>query len=372
MTLSSFSAQINSLTNNDIEQTMATATEDSIKSVLSKNSLSFVDFIQLISPQAQQHIEQMAHRSQQITQQRFGKTMQLYVPLYLSNMCSNICTYCGFSMGNNIRRKTLNMAEIEQEALAIKAMGFDHILLVTGESEKRVGMAYFADTLPLLKKHFSHISMEVQPLLEKDYKHLKSLGVDSILVYQETYDKQVYKQHHLKGKKSNFDYRLATPERAANAGIDKIGLGCLLGLADWRIDVIKLAQHLQYLQKYYWQSRYALSFPRLKPCEGNKNDSQHVTEQQLLQIICAFRLFAPDVEISLSTRETAYFRDNAMALGITSMSAGSVTQPGGYANKTEQLEQFSIDDDRAPKTVANKIMTNGYQVIWKDWSGAFK
>ena len=329
------------------------------------------DFMALISPAAEPYLEAMAQRSMQLTQQRFGKTIQLYVPLYLSNLCSNICSYCGFSMHNAIRRKTLDLTEIAAEVAAIKALGFDHILLVTGESERKVGMDYFRQVIPLIRPHFSHLSMEVQPLSGEEYRELKMMGVDAVLVYQETYSRRTYAEHHLKGKKSDFDWRLATPERLAQAGMNKIGLGALIGLDDWRTDCFMVASHVHYLEHTYWQTRYSISFPRLRPCTGGLALKSVMTDKQLVQLICAYRLLNPELELSLSTRESSAFRDQVLPLGITSMSAYSQTQPGGYANSTPALEQFTIDDGRHPQLVAAAIMSKGYQPVWTDWQPGY-
>ena len=329
--------------------------------------LSLAHFKALISPAAEPYLEHMAKLSQQITQQRFGKTIQMFVPLYLSNMCSNICTYCGFSMENKIRRTTLDMDQLTKEAIAIKALGFDHILIVTGESERKVGLAYFEQAIKVLKQYFSHISMEVQPLSTDDYIQLREWGIESILVYQETYHREKYAKYHLKGRKADFDFRLATPERVGEAGITKVGIGCLLGLEDWRSDAYHVAMQLQFLERKYWKMKFSLSFPRLRPCEGGAAVNSPMSERQLVQLICAYRLFNNQVELSLSTRESAVFRDNMLSLGVTSMSAGSKTQPGGYASDDKSLEQFSIDDIRSPLTVATMIKSKGYEVIWKDW-----
>lgn len=344
--------------------------EDDVVRALRRDKLDLEDFKALISPAAEPYLERMAQRSQQLTLQRFGRTISLYVPLYLSNRCSNVCTYCGFSMTNKIRRVTLDRQQLLEEAVAIKAMGFDHLLLVTGESERIVGMDYFREALAILKPHFSHITLEVQPLETAEYAELVSLGVDSVLVYQETYERDKYAQYHLKGKKADFDYRLDTPDRLGQAGMQKIGIGCLLGLEDWRTDAYSVALHLDYLEKRYWQSRYSLSFPRLRPCEGGFTPNSPMSERQLVQLICAYRLFNPQVELSLSTRESAIFRNHVMALGITTMSAGSSTQPGGYASQDKALEQFSIDDNRSPASVARMIKDKGYEVVWKDWEPA--
>ncbi|MGB0899462.1 MAG: 2-iminoacetate synthase ThiH, partial [Psychrobium sp.] len=284
-----------------------------------------------------------------------------------SNMCSNICTYCGFSMENKIRRTTLNLEQIRAEAEAIRAKGFEHVLIVTGESERKVGIEYFEQALGVLKEYFSHIAMEVQPLKEEEYRRLHELGVESILVYQETYHREKYAKYHLKGKKSDFDYRLQTPERVGRAGINKVGLGCLLGLEDWRTDAFYVAKQLRFLEKQFWSMKFSLAFPRLRPCEGGGKVNSPMNERELVQLICAYRIFNQQVELSLSTRESAVFRNNMMALGITTMSAESKTQPGGYANDDKSLEQFSIDDNRTVDEVAKMITDKGYQVVWKDW-----
>lgn len=366
----SFRSQLNDSLWQQRKQSIYNKTETDVLSALGAQKCSLEDFKALISPAAAPYLEQMARRSQEMTLQRFGPTMGLYIPLYLSNQCSNICTYCGFSANNKISRITLNSDQLVAEAEAIKQMGFDHLLLVTGESERKVGMAYLRQALAILKPYFSHLSLEVQPLQTAQYQELSQLGVDAVLVYQETYHRQSYAEYHLKGKKTDFDFRLETPDRLGQVGIHKIGLGCLLGLEDWRSDAFHVALHLDYLEKRYWQSRYSLSFPRLRPCEGSFQPKAPISERELLQLICAYRLVNPQVELSLSTRESARFRDNAMALGITTMSAGSSTQPGGYAQTHSSLEQFSVDDDRSPATIAKMVKDKGYEVIWKDWEPA--
>lgn len=368
--MSHFSAQLNDSLWRQRRESIYHKNENDVIDALGSSKCNLEDFKALISPAATPYLEQMARRSKEMTLQRFGPTIGLYVPLYLSNRCSNSCTYCGFSVGNKIQRTTLDSDQLTAEAKAIKKIGFDHILLVTGESPRKVGMDYFRQALAILKPYFSHISMEVQPLDTNQYRELSRLGLDAVLVYQETYHRQSYAEYHLKGRKTDFDFRLSSPERLGQAEIQKIGLGCLLGLEDWRSDAFHVALHLDYLEKRYWKSRYSLSFPRLRPCKGGFQPKSPVSERELLQLICAYRLFNPQVELSLSTRESALFRDNVMALGITTMSAGSSTQPGGYANIQQGLEQFSIDDDRSPKAVARMIKSKGYEVIWKDWEPA--
>ena len=343
-------------------------TADDVQAALAKrNGRTMDDFAALISPQAAAFLEPMVQQSAALTQKRFGKVIQLYAPMYLSNECQNICTYCGFSLDNPMKRTTLNDEELVLEAKAIKALGYDHILLVTGEANKTVGLAYFENALKILKPYFTHIAIEVQPLDYEEYKSLIDLGLHTVLVYQETYHADTYKQHHPKGKKSNFGYRLDTPDRLGKAGIKKIGLGCLIGLEEWRTDCFFTALHLQYLQKTYWQSKYSISFPRLRPYTGCLQPKSVMDDRELLQLIAAYRLFNADVELSLSTREDEHFRNNIIGLGITSMSAGSKTNPGGYAVYPESLEQFEISDDRPVPEMVQVIKQRGYEPVFTDW-----
>jgi 2-iminoacetate synthase len=325
------------------------------------------DFKALISPAAAPYLETMAQISHRLTLQRFGKVIQLYIPLYLSNECQNICTYCGFSYENKIRRKTLTAAELLQEVEVIRKMGYEHVLLVSGEANQTVGTDYFIKAIRVVKPHFSHISMEVQPLDQEDYEVLIREGLNTVLVYQETYHRDDYKLHHPKGKKSNFSYRLETPDRLGKAGIHKMGLGVLIGLEDWRTDSWFTALHLQYLEKTYWKTKYSISFPRLRPFSGGLEPKVAMSDRELIQLICAYRLLDQEVELSLSTRESPVFRDHAIRLGITAMSAGSRTNPGGYVVSPESLEQFEIHDDRSPAAVAGMIRRQGYDPVWKDW-----
>ena len=334
---------------------------------LHKSKRNLDDFLNLISPAAASELETMAQLTQKLTQQRFGKTIQLFAPLYLSNECQNICTYCGFSMDNKLRRKTLSNIEIMQEAGALKAMGIEHVLLVSGEANKTVGLDYFLNAIKLLRPHFANISIEVQPLEQEEYVQLHEAGVHAVLVYQETYHQEVYKQYHPKGKKSNFDYRLATPDRIGSAGMHKIGLGVLLGLEDWRVDSFFNALHIDYLQKVYWQTKYAVSFPRLRPAEGTVEPNFVMQDRDLLQLICAYRIWNEDLELSISTRERESFRNHIIALGATSMSAASKTNPGGYVVDPQSLEQFEISDERSMEEVKRSIKQAGYDPVMKDW-----
>jgi 2-iminoacetate synthase len=349
-----------------IQSKIYQTTTKQVEQALAKSKRNLDDFIALISPAATTYLEQMAQECHELTKKRFGKTIQMYAPLYLSNECQNICTYCGFSLDNKIKRKTLSDAEIKLEVEALKETGFDSVLLVTGEANYTVNINYFLNAINQIKNDFSTISVEVQPLSTEEYQQLHDAGVYSVLVYQETYHQEVYKKYHTKGKKSNFDYRLETPDRIGKAGIHKIGLGVLLGLEDWRTDSFFNALHLDYLQKTYWQTKYSVSFPRLRPAEGIIEPNFIMDDKDLTQLICAYRLWNEDLEISISTRENENFRNNIIPIGVTSMSAGSKTNPGGYVVDPQSLEQFEISDERSAQEIAQIISDKGYEAVWKD------
>jgi 2-iminoacetate synthase len=368
-----FSTELDRWSWNDVHESILKKTPADVAVAISRAGAGNMDdFMALLSPAAAPYLEEMARASRELTRRRFGNVIQMFVPLYLSNECTNVCDYCGFSVTNRIPRKTLNPEEILAEAKAIKKHGYDHVLLVSGEAQSIVGPAYFQNAITLLRPHFSNVSMEVQPLDQKEYEDIIPLGLHAVLVYQETYHRENYRLHHSKGRKRNFEYRLGTPERLGSAGINKIGLGCLLGLAEWRTDLFFLAQHLRFLEKRFWRTRYSVSFPRLRPFEGEGELPIHeVSDRELIQAICAFRLLDPELELSLSTRESPQFRDHAAQLGITSMSAGSKTNPGGYANGEDVLEQFEIDDSREPAEIVDMLASVGYEAVWKDWDPAY-
>ncbi|MES2627794.1 MAG: 2-iminoacetate synthase ThiH [Bacteroidota bacterium] len=363
----SFAALFHQYNWDEVKASIYAKTAEDVRRALDGPTRTLEDFKALVSPAAVPFLEEMAVLSNRLTQKRFGKTIQMYVPMYLSNECQNICTYCGFSLDNKLPRRTLTNTEILKEAAAIREMGYDHVLLVTGEANRTVGVEYFKRTLELIKPHFSHISMEVQPMEQEEYEELIPLGLNTVLVYQETYHEDDYKKHHPKGKKSNFEYRVDTPDRLGKAGIHKMGLGVLIGLEDWRTDCFFTAMHLNYLEKTYWKTRYSLSFPRLRPHSGGLEPKVEMTDRELVQLICAYRIFNGEVELSLSTRESEKFRNHAIQLGITSISAGSKTNPGGYVVEPQSLEQFEINDERSPAEIARMIADNGYEAVWKDW-----
>lgn len=346
-------------------------TRDVERAVAHAGRGSFDDFLALLSPAAEPCLDDLLELSSTKTRQRFGNTIQLYAPLYLSNECQNICTYCGFSFDNRIERLTLDEAQIKRESRHLKELGFEHVLVVTGEAPKIVGMDYFGRALIQLNRDFAQVSFEVQPLEQEDYALLGSQGVYAVLVYQETYNVERYREYHPRGKKSNFAYRLETPERAGRAGMHKIGLGALLGLEDWRVEAAFVGLHLDFLERQFWRSRFSISFPRLRPAQGAIRPKVIVEDRHLLQLICAYRLFNENVELTLSTRERPAFREQLARCGITSMSAGSKTEPGGYAVKSQALKQFEICDERSPGEVAQALRGLGLEPVWKDWEASW-
>lgn len=343
------------------------STSVDVEKALQKTRLNLDDFKVLVSPAAEPYLEQMAQLSMLRTQQRFGKTIQLYVPLYLSNECANSCVYCGFNHNHPIPRKTLTKEEIMQECEALVQMGFKHLLLVTGEHPAKCGFDYLKQVVEWVRPIFPLISIEVQPMKTEEYAELVQMGLNTVYVYQETYRQDKYKTYHPRGKKSNFRHRLETADRLGQAGVHKAGLGALLGLEDWRVEALHIALHLSYLEKKYWKTRYSISFPRLRPHAGSFEPNYPISDKELVQLICAFRLYNQELELSLSTRESSVFRDHMLRLGITAMSAGSRTEPGGYVEENSELKQFEISDDRSPAGVAEAIRKQGYEAVWKDW-----
>ncbi|MDR1122096.1 MAG: 2-iminoacetate synthase ThiH [Dysgonamonadaceae bacterium] len=367
--MTNFTTLINEYDWDNIQSRIYAKTADDVILALQKDRRNIEDFMALVSPAAQAYLEPMAALSRKYTQQRFGNTIQFYIPLYLTNSCINHCVYCGFNHHNDIRRIILSDEQILREVEAIKKIGdFQHILLVTGENPREAGSDYIENAIRLVKPYFSSISIEVQPLKEAEYRQLTEAGLNAVYCYQETYHKARYKVYHPKGMKSKFDWRLDGFDRMGKAGVHKIGLGVLIGLEDWRTDVTFMALHLRYLQKMYWQTKYSISFPRMRPHEGEAFQANIImTDRELAQLIFAFRIFDHDIEIALSTRENKAFRDHMTGLGITSLSAGSKTDPGGYAIYRNELEQFAVNDDRHPDEVLSSVKEQGYEVVWKDW-----
>jgi 2-iminoacetate synthase len=342
-----------------------------VEEALGKEHLRVKDFAALLSPAAGDFLEQMAQKSHRITLQRFGKIIQLYVPLYISNECTNGCLYCGFNAKNKIKRKTLSLDEVEQEALVLHRQGFRHVLLLTGEDPNAANTDYLEAAVRRIKPLFGSIAIEVFPMETEEYQRMVEAGVDSLAVYQETYDRDLYAKMHPFGKKRDYNFRLLTPERGGEGGFRKIGIGSLLGLGNFRRETFFTGLHALYLARHYWRSQISVSFPRIRPSDGGFAPLNPVSDRQFVQLLCAMRLLLPDAGLVLSTRESAQLRDNLLPLGITQMSAGSCTAPGGYSQKEQSTEQFAIDDDRSPQEISRLIRAKGYEAVWKDWDSAF-
>ena len=334
---------------------------------------SFEKLLALISPAAEDHLEQMAQLAHQLTVQRFGRTIRLYAPLYLSNYCINSCRYCGFNKDSSFQRTRLSINQALEEAQVIASAGFQDILLVSSEDREFVSADYLAKLAKELRTMFSSISIEVYQMSQQEYAKVFAAGIEGVTLYQETYNRQAYRYYHPAGPKSDFQNRLQAPNRMAQAGMREIGLGVLLGLTDWRVETLALAEHAHYLIKRYWQSRVSFSFPRLRPAH-DVSDSQFkhlLTDKNIVQMILALRLCFADSGLILSTREGASLRDHLIKLGITKISAGSKTSPGGYSCPEGAIQQFQVDDDRTPAQVATMIARAGFEPVWKDWDNAF-
>ena len=338
-----------------------------VESALSKDKLSYDDFLALISPAAKGYIEDMARLASAITRKRFGNTMNIYAPLYLSNECTNSCVYCGFNKNNDIKRVTLSVDEALQEADILYDSKIRDILLVSGDAPKIVNMDYLKQIISRLREKFATIAVEIYPMSKDGYEQLEEAGCDSLTIYQETYDGKLYEKLHEKGKKRDFCYRLDTPDRGGAAGLRRIGIGILMGLGDWRVDGAFLGAHAAYLIKKYWKTKVSVSFPRLRPAHGGFEPLSTVTDKDLVQAVTAFRIYLNDIGIVLSTRERPELRDDLIPLGITQMSAGSRTNPGGYLLNPDSCEQFGVEDKRSPADFSKKLVELGYDPVFKDW-----
>ena len=349
-------------------------------------------FAALLQPKSDQALAAMAGESRQVTRRNFGRTMRLFAPLYLSNECVNNCKYCGFSRDNPILRVTLTIEQVVAEARHLVGQGFRNILLVAGEHPRFVSEGYLEECIRALREFVPALSIEVGPMERPEYERMVTAGCEGLVVYQETYDREVYAQMHTAGPKRDFDWRLDCPERGCDAGFRRIGIGALFGLTEWRREAMRLASHLDYLYKHHWKAFYTVAFPRLRPAAGGFKPEHAFTDRELLQTICAFRLTFPEVGIVLSTREPAPLRDALATVGITMMSAGSHTEPGGYTGQgTDDLHltvkgkrvereeskscdraegQFGIADERSPLEVADILRKNGLDPVWKDWDAA--
>ncbi len=350
-------------------------------------------FQKLIGPVDDVQLERLAQEAAAITRRFFGQTMRLFAPLYLSNECINNCRYCGFSRDNPILRVTLSIDQVKAEARHLSAEGFRHILLVAGEHPKFINANYLSDCIAALSTEFSSVSVELGPMTVAEYKPLVAAGAEGLVVYQETYDREIYSDMHTSGPKRDFDYRLDCAERGYEAGFRRLGVGALFGLANWQPEAVSLAAHVEYLLKRCWQSELTVSLPRLRPAAGEFQPRFFLSDRELTQLVCAFRISFPQVGIVLSTREPAALRDALAPLGVTMMSAGSHTEPGGYTGQgaaelhrtvrgkiiaadlaetagAVASSQFDVSDSRSPRDVAKMLRARGLDTIWKDWDQA--
>ena len=350
-------------------------------------------FERLISPKSAGELEQMARKSAAETRRQFGRTMRLFAPLYLSNECVNNCQYCGFSRDNPILRVTLSVDQVVNEARHLAEQGFRHVLLVAGEHPKFVSEGYLEECIAAIRDFIPTVAIEVGPMEAPEYRRMVESGAEGLVVYQETYDREAYGRYHTAGPKRNFDWRLECPERAIEAGFRRIGIGALMGLSNWRGEALKLAAHLEYLYRHGWKATYTVSLPRLRPAAGEFEPEHAIDDREFVQLLCAFRLTFPQVGFVLSTREPQALRDALFPIGVTSISAGSHTEPGGYTGEGRddlhltvrgrrvELEdeasgcggatgQFDIADERSPEEIRAVLGRLGLDAVWKDWDSA--
>jgi 2-iminoacetate synthase len=350
-------------------------------------------FAALLEPKSGAELEVLATEAEKLTRANFGRTMRLFAPLYVSNECVNICKYCGFSRDNPILRVTLSVDQVEAEARHLYAQGFRNLLLVAGEHPKFVAPDYLAQCVARLRAFIPAISLEVGPMETPDYVPSVRAGAEGLVVYQETYSRAAYAELHTAGPKKDFDWRLDCPERAYAAGFRRLGIGALFGLAPWQEEAVHLAAHVDHLLRNCWKSSVTVSLPRLRPAAGQFAPRHEFGDRALVQVILALRLCFPQVGIVLSTREAPALRDRLARLGVTMMSAGSHTEPGGYTGAGEEAihqtqrgkavaviasegehltatEQFAIADERSPAEVSAKLRELGLEPVWKDWDAA--
>lgn len=349
-------------------------------------------FSAMLEVQTPARLEAMARESRAVTRRNFGRTMRLFAPLYLSNECVNNCKYCGFSRDNPILRVTLTVDQVVAEARHLAAQGFRNILLVAGEHPRFVSEGYLEECIAAIRHFVPTIGIEVGPMEAPEYRRMSEAGCEGLVVYHETYDRKVYADMHTAGPKKDFEWRLACPERGYEGGFRRIGIGALFGLSDWKLEALRLAAHLEHLYKHCWKATFTVAFPRLRPAAGGFQPLTGFPDWALVQTLCAFRLTFPEVGIVMSTREPAALRDAVAPLGVTMMSAGSHTEPGGYTGagqddlhltvkgRRKEMEersaedraegQFGIADERSPREVAEKLRALGLDPVWKDWDPA--
>jgi len=369
-----FSDELKNISWEETTERIAHKTDMDVRRALAKQHCDVDDFMALISPAAEPYLETMARLSRKYTQERFGKTMSMFIPLYITNSCTNSCVYCGFHRENPMARTILTIDQCEDEYKAIKRIApFENLLIVTGENPGVAGVKYLAAALDRAKPYFSNLKIEVMPLKAEEYKELTEHGLNGVICFQETYHRENYKLYHPHGMKSHFEWRCDGFDRMGQAGVHSIGMGALLGLEkEWKTDVTMLAYHLRYLQKHYWRTKYSVNFPRMRPAQNEGfQPNCFVSDRELAQVTFAMRIFDHDVDISYSTREPGFIRNNMCTLGVTTMSAESRVNPGGYYTYPEALEQFSVSDNRTVGEITTALKSRGIEPVWKDWDASF-
>jgi len=361
-----------------VQELIARATPDDVEPAIRRASagdeLTAVEFAALLSPAARGSVETMAREAQRQTRRHFGRTITLYAPIYLSNVCAADCLYCGFAAksGDPHQRLTLDPPGLRVECEALAAQGFQTLLLVTGEAPSVVTVDYLAECVEIAREYFPSVSAEFYSMTQPEYEKLVACGLEGVTLYMETYDRPCYAEVHPKGRKQDYAARLQSLDRAGAAGARKLNLGVLLGLFDWRLDGFWLGLHARHVQKKCWRSAVAVSFPRLRHVPARFSIPAPVGDADLVQLMLALRLLLPEAGFTLSTRENAGLRDRLIPLGVTQLSAGSSTRPGGYALcGSETIEQFATEDRRSPAEVARAVAAAGYDPVWKDFDRAF-
>lgn len=352
-------------------------TGSEVRKSLAAGHVTERDFLVLLSPAAQEYLEPMARRARDETIRHFGKTVQLFTPLYLANFCTNRCVYCGFNTNRSIPRQMLTLEEVEKEAQAIAASGLRKILALTGDAPARTGAKYLAACVEILAKHFSSVGIEVPSMTVEEYALVAGAGADSMTMFQETYNEVLYEKLHPAGPKRDFGFRLDAPQRAVMGGMRSVNLGALLGLDDWRRDMFHTGLHAAFLQERHPEQEVSVSLPRMRPC-GEKPTTRAereftplgVPDEAFVQCLLAFRCFMPQAGITLSTREPAWLRDKLIPLGVTRISAGVCTAVGGHIEETRSDSsepQFDISDPRSVDEMVAVLESMGYQPVFTDW-----
>ncbi|MEW9672424.1 2-iminoacetate synthase ThiH [Ammoniphilus sp. 3BR4] len=360
-----FYEEYKKLKNIPFEEFFQNCNQGMVKRVLEKDQLDERDFLILLSPIAKEFLKEMSEKTRQLTTQQFGHQIQLFTPMYLADYCVNHCAYCSFSIIHGFERKKLSMQEIEEEANQIAKTGIKQILILTGESRIETPVSYIKESVQVLKKHFSSIAIEIYPLNTEEYQELVEAGVEGLTIYQEVYNEDIYKEIHIKGPKRNYLYRLDVPERGCIAGMRSVNIGALLGMDDWRKESFFTGAHANYLQNKYPLVNISISPPRLRPHLGSFQPKSVVSDEDLIQIVLALRLYQPKLGLTLSTREGSELRDRMVHLGITKMSAGVSTEVGGYSQQNEEkgVQQFQISDERTAEELIDRLVNQGYQPI---------